>query len=1363
MLFANFFFAADAQKCKGWVSRGGIFGTHYFIENKGQYKQLQHQVKDVLYAVQDHDEIYFTKTGFTFHLVKMTKIKKEKEGKKEDEEAEEIERAKAFKNRKEEWVEMKWLNANPNVEVIAEEKSHHYFTYGTADLNSYGYKKLTYKNLYNGIDIVIELHPKGGIKYTVIAASAAALKQYQFEYTAANKALKTKLINNQLYLINQCDTLIETGLTAKDETGNAIAMQYKMANHLITFDAPNVKGKIIIDPWVNTINSFNLNEIGYDVDFDKFSNLFVYGDDGCVSKYNSSGTLLWTFLGAVPSIIWSWGGYAGNFVVDKLTSKTYCSQGTNFGGTQVIRLDANGNYDNFVSVANTSFQEIWEMKFNCSTGQLIGMGGGINSNLNFGIIDTTSGFVTTLNVTTLGLSNQDIANAVIDNNGYPYLVFADIIGPPNNYIYKVTNNYTSVIWDTLTGFNNLNESNNKPFVGFGVSNGINVLAANSQYLFYYDGYNLKAFNATNGAPVGAPLIVDVNYLPKHQAGIVTNNCNEVYIGGDNGNILKCHFNGSTFSILDTLIISGQSGNKVHDMMYNSSNRMLYVCGDNFVSVINPLSICADSTLHLTISTRCPDTTIVSIVSSGAAAYSYTFTWKDSISGSVIKTITKPTGVLHDTLLGSHSDSIILVKVVRNSPCQIVANEVQSSLHCAKQKVSICQGQSYTFSNGHGYGASGSYLDTLNTYVGIHDSIVFLQLIVYPVFHDTVGASICQYQYYILPKGTIVNASGVYNDTLMNHFGCDSIITTILKVRPISQTTVQASICSNQTYILPKGTIVNTANIYKDTLINFLGCDSIITTFLQIKPISQATVNAAICSNQTYTLPKGALVNTANTYIDTLQNFVGCDSIITTFLQVKSISQTTVHLTICSNQTYTLPNGTIVDLAGIYVVTFQNRFGCDSIITTILTVITTHQPPIHASICNNQNYILPNGVIANHAGTYVDTLTNHLGCDSIITTTLFLKPVSYATIHATFCLNHTYTLPNGNIVTQPGIYIDTTFNHVGCDSIVTTYLTQVGATYAVINDSFCVNKSYLLPNGQSTNIAGNYTVTITNYLGCDSIITVHLKEKLLSFSVQQVSICSNNSFTLPNGQTTNIAGTYTDTVTAANGCDSIVFTDLAVHPFSSVSFNPSICDNQQYTLPNGIKTNQSGTYVDSFKTAYHCDSVIIVHLTVAAMPKVKLGNDTTLCSDKLIVLNATNPQATYQWNDWSNQPIKTATVSGLYSVQIQNPPCPTVEDSIRIAYVDCENCGIAIPSAFTPNGDGINDKFRVQSNCLLSAFHLFIYNRWGQKVFESTDINAAWDGTLNGVLQPVSVFVYQVAITKSNGETKSFQGNLSLLK
>ena len=139
------------------------------------------------------------------------------------------------------------------------------------------------------------------------------------------------------------------------------------------------------------------------------------------------------------------------------------------------------------------------------------------------------------------------------------------------------------------------------------------------------------------------------------------------------------------------------------------------------------------------------------------------------------------------------------------------------------------------------------------------------------------------------------------------------------------------------------------------------------------------------------------------------------------------------------------------------------------------------------------------------------------------------------------------------------------------------------------------------------------------------------------------------------------------------------------------------------------------------------------------------------------------QGTYHWNDLSTTGIKTITQSGLYTVLIQNPPCTAATDSILITYLDCDNCDIAIPNAFTPNADGKNDVFKVLTNCNITNFSLKIFNRWGQQVFETNDINFGWDGYYHGILQPISVFVYYVQITKASGDKKLIKGDVSLIR
>jgi len=94
-------------------------------------------------------------------------------------------------------------------------------------------------------------------------------------------------------------------------------------------------------------------------------------------------------------------------------------------------------------------------------------------------------------------------------------------------------------------------------------------------------------------------------------------------------------------------------------------------------------------------------------------------------------------------------------------------------------------------------------------------------------------------------------------------------------------------------------------------------------------------------------------------------------------------------------------------------------------------------------------------------------------------------------------------------------------------------------------------------------------------------------------------------------------------------------------------------------------------------------------------------------------------------------------------------------------VKFETCGnVYIPSAFSPNGDGINDIFYIRGNVNLITFK--IYNRWGENVFISRDINHGWDGSFKGVPAPIEVYVY-FAIVEEEGAIKKYKGNITLIR
>src|SRR5574337_419493 len=104
-------------------------------------------------------------------------------------------------------------------------------------------------------------------------------------------------------------------------------------------------------------------------------------------------------------------------------------------------------------------------------------------------------------------------------------------------------------------------------------------------------------------------------------------------------------------------------------------------------------------------------------------------------------------------------------------------------------------------------------------------------------------------------------------------------------------------------------------------------------------------------------------------------------------------------------------------------------------------------------------------------------------------------------------------------------------------------------------------------------------------------------------------------------------------------------------------------------------------------------------------------------------------------------------------------CVTVTDNNGCADSTCmtvtvnTDCGdVFVPSAFSPNNDGVNDQLCVFGIQCISTFDLVVYDRWGEKVFESTDPSKCWDGTYKGQAMNPGTFVYYLQATLTNGKS-----------
>ncbi|MCO5248175.1 MAG: hypothetical protein M9887_04400 [Chitinophagales bacterium] len=140
----------------------------------------------------------------------------------------------------------------------------------------------------------------------------------------------------------------------------------------------------------------------------------------------------------------------------------------------------------------------------------------------------------------------------------------------------------------------------------------------------------------------------------------------------------------------------------------------------------------------------------------------------------------------------------------------------------------------------------------------------------------------------------------------------------------------------------------------------------------------------ICQSASYTLPNGQSVSESGTYpVTLLQSTAGCDSTIITYLTVSEVVNNEVHAASVKSASYELPDGTTVSEAGTYPYTYTDNNGCTNILVTVLTVNPTYEQANQVNICQGASYTLPNGQSVSESGTYPVTLQSTAGCDSTI--------------------------------------------------------------------------------------------------------------------------------------------------------------------------------------------------------------------------------------------------------------------------------------------------------------------------------------------------------------------------------------------
>ena len=517
---------------------------------------------------------------------------------------------------------------------------------------------------------------------------------------------------------------------------------------------------------------------------------------------------------------------------------------------------------------------------------------------------------------------------------------------------------------------------------------------------------------------------------------------------------------------------------------------------------------------------------------------------------------------------------------------IVVNLQFSDTYQDTITASICQGACYPQGN-NCYSTTGTHIDTFAS-INNCDSIVVLFLTVNDKFEVFLQEEICAGTCYAVGTNCY-DATGVYRDTFLSANNCDSIVELTLTVRDTFRTIRNESICAGDTFFFHNTPRTSTGT-YIDTLQSIYNCDSIVVLNLNVLDTFHTIISEAICLGESYTFGTNT-VNTAGTYFDTLSAASGCDSFVTLHLTVNDTFLTALQETICDGDSFFF-NGRARSVAGTYRDTLMTTAGCDSFIELQLNVLQTYQVNIDTAICDGMTLEILNKTYAS-TGVYYDTLQASNGCDSVFIIDLTVKENPDTILNISICQGQQYIFGDDSIQIT-GTYFDTFPAANGCDSTITLNLLILDTLQTVLNESICEGDIYPF-NNTNLSMAGTYRDTFTAINGCDSFVILHLAIKDTFETVLNESICQGEFYSF-NGKNETATGTYRDTLTAINGCDSFLILHLTVLDTYQTVLNDSICQGEAY-LFNNMNLSVTGTYRDTFPAANGCDSFIVLHLTV----------------------------------------------------------------------------------------------------------------------------------------------------------------------
>jgi gliding motility-associated-like protein len=659
-------------------------------------------------------------------------------------------------------------------------------------------------------------------------------------------------------------------------------------------------------------------------------------------------------------------------------------------------------------------------------------------------------------------------------------------------------------------------------------------------------------------------------------------------------------------------------------------------------------------------------------------------------------------------------------------------------------------------------------------------------------------------------------AGTFRTSLINRFGCDSVIIRQITFDPRRIDTVpqQRIVCDpSQAGVVARrltgsdgcDSIVIVTSVFRvpDTtrltqitcdpannnmvtrlpLRNRFGCDSLVLTTFRFDPrqIDTTRLRSLTCDPAQVANPRVVRINRPNR----------CDSVVVTTFTLARRDSIVLRRPTCKPGEV----GTFRDR-------FQNQFGCDSIVVRINIfeprLIDTVR--VRAATCDSTL-----------VGVTSRILQGSDGCDSVVVTTTSFNPINCppvlrVTDDSTRCASGTTGTLRVNVIGGPPPYQYSWNSNTGNSGngqsatnpvqianlppgtytvAVTTAVGQINTAIGRVRAPVPISIRLFNPrpagttdlrcNGDAT---GNIRAAVS---GGNPGYTLRWSTGATADSISQL-----------------LGGTYTVTVTDQNNCTEVasrrITEPLPLDP--GISIQPFVCGIEAIDAvlqPRGGQRPYSVTVNGNPQTNLRpsltpgdnrvsvidsrgCRRDTVVFIKTPVVPVVVLPPDTIIRPGTSLVVQAQTNLQGWTRLEWKPNAILTGrTLQQSFTPEQTISVIVTLTDSAGCAVRDTmlvvvqNKVNLYLPNIFTPDGDGINDRFEVGADRTVSKLNkVAIFTRWGDMVYlldEPTDVAdwAGWDGSAHGRPAPPGVYVYYFSVLMSNGETVLIEGDVTLMR